>query len=368
MRTDSPDFQRNLHCLLGLPFDAVTLEQSAEQIRQAAFNGTPCFFSTPNLNFLIAARSNEPFRQSVIHSDLSLADGMPIVWLAKLLSVPIAERVAGSDVFEVLRKRQGRKIKVFFFGGLPGMAERAMKALNAEAGGLECVGFESPGFGSIVDMSAPETIAKINASGAEFLVVSLGAVKGQAWIEHNLDALTVPVVSHLGAVLNFVAGSVERAPGWMQRRGLEWLWRVMQEPVLWRRYLQDFKGLLGIAIVNIPSFYLAKVLFALGPKTKLTVSSINAEGDSTRLVLGGYLHGAELSILREALKAAWDAGQDVSFDMTQVSAVDSAFAGLLLMAKNAWSKQKKRIHIVNIPWKINLYLVSMGVEMEEQKI
>lgn len=364
MKSKSADFQRNLHCLLGLPFDALTLQQAAEHIREAAFAGRPCFFSTPNLNFLIAARGDQAFRQSVIHSDLSLADGMPIVWLAKLLSIPIAERVAGSDVFEVLRQGQGRKIKVFLFGGPAGAAEQAMKVLNAEDGGFVCVGFESPGFGSVAEMSAPETIQKINASGAEFLMVSLGAVKGQAWIEHNLQALNVPVVSHLGAVLNFVAGSVKRAPRWMQRTGLEWLWRVMEEPALWRRYWRDLQGLLAIMLLNLPRFYLAQLLFALGPKEKLIVSEPRKDGSGMRLTLGGSAAGTGLVALREALNGAVQSGQDVSLDLRQVHSVDSAFAGLLLLAKAACAKQHKQLIITGASWKVKLYLAAMGMKQE----
>lgn len=88
-------------------------------------------------------------------------------------------------------------------------------------------------------MSAPELLAQINATGAHFLVVSLGAQKGQAWIVQNMEQLTIPVISHLGAVVNFVAGEVNRAPMWMRKVGLEWLWRIKEEPSLWRRYAAD---------------------------------------------------------------------------------------------------------------------------------
>ena len=84
MKSEHPDFSRNVHCVFGLPFDAVTLEQAVAAIRTAIARRSPCFFSTPNLNFLIAGQTNAAFRASVVHSDLSLADGMPIVWLARL--------------------------------------------------------------------------------------------------------------------------------------------------------------------------------------------------------------------------------------------------------------------------------------------
>ena len=256
MRSEAPNFNRNVYSLLGLTFDAVSLEEAVAQVKSAIEKRTPCFISTPNLNFLIASQRNADFRKSVIHSDLSLADGMPIVWLARLMGIPIPGRVAGSDLFEALRKDSEKRIKVYFFGGAPGIAERAAGQINAERKGMECVGYESPGYGSVGDMSTAATLEKINQSGADFLVVSLGAEKGQAWIEHNLPALEVPVVSHLGAVVNFVAGNVQRAPRWMQKTGMEWLWRVKEEPELWRRYWTDGTAWIKLLISNvIPYFY-----------------------------------------------------------------------------------------------------------------
>jgi N-acetylglucosaminyldiphosphoundecaprenol N-acetyl-beta-D-mannosaminyltransferase len=131
-------------------------------------------------------------------------------------------------------------LRVFFFGGPDGVAARASEALNRQHNpSMVCVGFESPGFGSVEQMSSDACIARINATGADFVVVALGARKGQAWIEHNRKRLTAPVISHLGAVVNFVAGTVVRAPAWVQKAGLEWAWRIKEEPALWRRYASD---------------------------------------------------------------------------------------------------------------------------------
>lgn len=249
---------RNLHWILGLPFDAITLQEAVHQVRSAAANRTPLFISTPNLNFLIASQKDEAFRNSVIHSELSLADGMPIIWLAKLLKVPIRERVAGSSLFEALRHQPlqagERPLKVFFFGGPDGVAQRACDAINHSSTAMVCTGALSPGFGTLEDMSTPDVVAHINASGADFVVVSLGAQKGQAWIERNRHQLDAPIISHLGAVVNFVAGNVKRAPPWMQRVGLEWLWRVKEEPHLGSRYAKDAFGFLILGIKGVLPF------------------------------------------------------------------------------------------------------------------
>ena len=233
--------------IAGLPFHVLTRPQAVERICLAIRDQQPLFLSTPNLNFLVAAQSDAAFRESVLCSDLSVADGMPILWLAKRQGTPLPERVAGSDLFEALRRGEGqtilgRPLRVFFFGGPPGVAQRACDVLNAEhaAGGpMLGVGALSPGFGSVEQMSSEDILAAINASSADFLVVALGAKKGQAWIMRNRARLQVPVVSHLGAVVNFVAGTVQRAPVHWQRLGLEWLWRIKEEPALFGRYWRD---------------------------------------------------------------------------------------------------------------------------------
>ena len=233
------DFTRRVYCVLGLPFDALDTGQTVQLLLARARDGERCFFSTPNLNFLITSLQDPAFRDSVMRSSLSLADGMPVVWLARLLGLPFTDRVAGATVFEQLRAQGATPLKVFFFGGPDGVAQQAADVLNAGQGGMRCVGAYSPGFGTLDEMSTPAIIGQINASEADLLVVALGAKRGQAWIEHNLDALRTPLVSHLGAVVNFVAGTISRAPAGVGRFGLEWLWRIKEEPGLWRRYWGD---------------------------------------------------------------------------------------------------------------------------------
>lgn len=238
----------------GLPFDVLTLNDTVARLCAAVRSRTPLFLSTPNLSFLMAARGSDEFRQSVLASDLSVADGAPILWLARKQGTPLPERVAGADVFDALRfgaarQHLGRPMRVFFFGGPEGVAERACQVLNdetARTGCMEGVGAIYPGHGSVEDMSSQAWIDEINASGADFLVVALGARKGQAWIMANRHRLQVPVVSHLGAVVNFVAGTVSRAPSPLRRIGLEWLWRIKEEPELFNRYWEDGKGLIRL--------------------------------------------------------------------------------------------------------------------------
>jgi N-acetylglucosaminyldiphosphoundecaprenol N-acetyl-beta-D-mannosaminyltransferase len=193
------DFTRPVHCLLGLPFDALDMGQAARRLEHARAERTRCLLSTPNLNYLNVAQHDRVFRDSVCRSDISVADGMPLIWISRLLGVPLRERVSGSGLFDALRRQSPNAWKVFFFGGPQGAGSRACEMLAADASAMRGAGHRYPGFGSVQQMSGDEWIDHINASGADFLVVSLGSAKGQAWISHNLDRLRTPVVSHLGA-------------------------------------------------------------------------------------------------------------------------------------------------------------------------
>lgn len=325
-------FDRDVYCLLGLPFDAVNMTAAVQIVRGAVAQRAACFISTPNLNFLIGCLADHQFRQSVINSDLSIADGMPLVWIARLLDIPIRERVAGAGLFEALRNNVSHPLSVYFFGGPDGAAETACRRLNGESSGVHCTGFESPGFGSIEDMSSAATIAAINASNADFLLVSLGAKKGQAWIEHNRAQIVVPVISHLGAVVNFVAGTLKRAPSWMQRIGLEWLWRIKEEPGLWRRYYSDGLALIRLLFTRVIPYY-RFIRRHRPPNRELVAAAIVIREGASEMVIS--LRGAwtrdNLGPLRNCLTRVVIADMDLRMDLEHVLYVDASFLGLMLL-------------------------------------
>ena len=340
------DFDRDVHCLAGLPFDAVTLEQAADRVRAAAKNQQRCFFSTPNLNFLMLAQHDPAFRESVLCSNLVIADGMPLVWVAKMLGIPIVERVAGSDLFEALRHDvSAAPMKVYFFGGPDGIAEQAAQRLNQQHGGLYCVGISSPGFVSVEAMSTPEQIAAINASGADFLVVSLGARKGQEWIMRNRAQLQVPVISHLGAVVNFEAQTVRRAPVWMQHVGMEWLWRIREEPALWRRYAHD-----GWAFVQwwsgciLPHMVWLRVHCPCQGAANNGQVLVQKQEHGCRLVVTGAICDPVMPEIRAVLRESFACQDDVTLDLAQARYLSTGFLGLLLLLEQKLSAAGRQLH------------------------
>ena len=258
----SDDFSRKVYCVLGIPIDAIDMTAALRTVKAAARGSEPFLLSTANLNFLVTSRSDSEFRESLLDSDLCTADGMPIVWIARLLGLPIENRVSGSDLFEELRtaERGARPLTVFWFGGAAGVAAVAAEKINGKSAGLRCVGSIDPGFGTVEEMSRDALLNPVNASGADFLVVSLGAKKGQLWLQQNRDRLRSPVRAHLGTVVNFQAGTLRRAPRYLQSWGLEWLWRIKEEPYLWRRYWSDGCVLLALLMKRILPLAIATYL------------------------------------------------------------------------------------------------------------
>ena len=338
-----PDLSRPVHDILGLPFDAVSCDEAVAAVLASVDSRAPLFISTPNLNFLIATQSDAAFRESVRVSDLSLADGMPVVWLARMLGVPIRQRVAGSDLFEAVRGQEIRTVKVFYFGGPDGAAQRAGEQLNQLAAarhaegrtpGMVCVGYESPGFGSLEDMSSPALIARINASGADFVIVALGARKGQAWIQRNRGQLEAPVISHLGAVVNMAAGTIARAPRWMQRGGLEWVWRIKEEPLLWKRYAYDGLAMARLMLAEvIPDMWRRRRWLRPAARLAHPATLVEAgEGPRRRVALQGIWTTGDCASLRAWLAQAWAHGEPPQVDVHRALYLDAAVRGLLAIS------------------------------------
>jgi N-acetylglucosaminyldiphosphoundecaprenol N-acetyl-beta-D-mannosaminyltransferase len=326
------DLSRDVYCILGVPIDAIGMAEVLARIRTAAGSASPFLLSTPNLNFLIASQTDADFRESLLLSDLCPADGMPVVWIARLLGIRIGQRIPGADIFDALMADPNptAPLKVYFFGGAEGAAAQACRALNGRSSQMRCVGWLHPGFGPVEEMSTAEIVGTINASSAHLLAVSLGAKKGQAWLLRNHNRLRVPVRAHLGAVVNFHAGWIIRAPKFMQKWGFEWLWRIAQEPSLWRRYWKDGIALATLLITRILPLAMRIWWARFQREDGLTVTLIEQEG---RVVvrLAGMATALHADRVRIVFKAALAAGKPVAVDLSATHWVDARVLGTLLM-------------------------------------
>jgi len=331
----SEQLRREVYGLLWVPIDVADMATVLLQIGRAVSNPSPFLISTVNLNFLISSQTDSEFRESLLLSNLCTADGMPIVWLGRLMGVPLKQRIAGADIFDKLRtaKTDGNRLKIFLFGGDEGIAAAACKSLNTEPTEVACVGFLYPGFGAVDEMSAPGTIETINQSGANFLVVALGAKKGQTWLRRNHARLRTPVRVHLGAAINFEAGTLKRAPMIMQRMGLEWLWRIKEEPQLWRRYWND--GLAFLALLTTHVIPLLLVTFwgrltarRLGEDLMITSRD---DHDSVIINLDGSATAKTVEKAAVLFENACATSKDIVVNFANTRQIDARFLGLILM-------------------------------------
>ena len=227
--------------------DNVDLSTAVEQIDEFVGSGQPHQVVTVNLDFVSIASREPSFRTTVNHADLAVADGMPLVWLSRLRGQPLAERVAGVElVTESCRLAASRGASVFLLGAASEIAEAAAHRLETMWPGLRIAGFYSPPMGPLEGVENERIVGMIREAAPDLLFVALGAPRQDLWIRENQPDLRVPVAMGVGCVFDVLAGSVRRAPVWMQRTGLEWAFRLLQEPQrLWRRYLVNDLPLLA---------------------------------------------------------------------------------------------------------------------------
>jgi N-acetylglucosaminyldiphosphoundecaprenol N-acetyl-beta-D-mannosaminyltransferase len=329
------DFAREVYCLLGVPVDAVDMAQLVRLIDAKAVQGQPFFLSTPNINFIINSISDPDFRETLIRSDLCPPDGTALLWVARISGIPLKERVAGSDILEAVGSHRDRSnpIKAFLFGGGESVAQKAARQINERAYGLRCVGANYPGFVSVEQLGAARLIDEINSSGADFLVASLGAQKGQLWLARNHNRLKIPIRAHLGASLNFHAGVIKRAPGLLQGLGFEWLWRIKEEPHLWRRYWKDGLALANLFVTRTLPLALWTTLQSLpGVASRsnfgLTLSDSPA---AVTLSVTGFCTKDAVEHTASVLRTAVDHRKRLILDFSKARLVDARFLGLMLM-------------------------------------
>jgi N-acetylglucosaminyldiphosphoundecaprenol N-acetyl-beta-D-mannosaminyltransferase len=223
----------------GVLVDQVDLAGAVARVRELVRAGGPHHVVTVNLDFLSIAGADDQFRGTLNLADLAVADGMPLVWLSRLTARPLPERVAGVELFTeccALAAEEGRS--VFLLGAGPGVADAAAARLQELCSGLRIAGTYAPPKGPMTARENDRIVATIRAAQPDFLFVALGAPRQDLWIRQNKQRLNVPVAMGVGCVFDLLAGQVNRAPGWMRGAGLEWAFRLCQEPGrLWRRYL-----------------------------------------------------------------------------------------------------------------------------------
>jgi N-acetylglucosaminyldiphosphoundecaprenol N-acetyl-beta-D-mannosaminyltransferase len=221
--------------VLGVRVDAVTFDQVLGCIDAYVADGGPHQIVTVNPEFVMAAQSDAEFRHIINTSALALPDGVGVCWASRHLGRPFSERIPGVDLVErlaALSAEQGYGI--YFLGAMPGVAQKAAEILVSRYPGLVVAGTYA---GSPRMEDEESIIERLSAARPHILLVAYGAPAQDHWIARNLGRLEVPVCIGVGGSFDYIAGVRPRAPHWLRRLGLEWLYRLITQPWRWRRML-----------------------------------------------------------------------------------------------------------------------------------
>ena len=231
----------------GVLIDQVDVPSAVDRIRGFLNSGRLNQIVTVNLDFVAIARRDAHFRETLNAAELAVADGMPLVWASRLTGSTVPSRITGNDLLdECCRLAVQTTSSIFLLGAAPGVADTAARRLCERFPGLRIAGVYAPPFGPLTEAENEEILRRIHRAKPQFLFVALGAPQQDIWIRANRDRLNVPVCMGVGCALDLLAGLVARAPAWMQAAGLEWLFRLVQEPGrLWRRYIVDDLPIFG---------------------------------------------------------------------------------------------------------------------------
>ncbi len=236
--------------ILGVPIAPVRMDEAVDWVDQAVLRRQRLHVGVVNAAKIVNMRRDPELRNDVLSSDVVFADGMSVVWASRLLGRPLPERVAGIDLmYRILERGQSRGYRIYLLGATREVVEKAAARMRERYPGSEIVGHQH---GYFTD-SEEETVASAIADARpDVLFVAMTSPRKERFLARWSGRLGVPVCHGVGGSLDVVAGKVERAPEGWQRLGLEWLYRVKQEPRrLWRRYLVTNSVFAGLVLVEL---------------------------------------------------------------------------------------------------------------------
>ncbi len=225
--------------VLGVGVSAINMPMALEIIAGWIARREPRYVCVTGVHGVMESQRDEDLRRIHNRAGIVAPDGMPLVWLSRLRGFRHVERVYGPDLMlAVCEYSVSRGYRHFFYGGVEGVADRLAAALQKRFPGLQVVGTYSPPFRPLTPEEDEQVVGIINAGDPDIVWVGLSTPKQERWMVEHRDRLRAPVLIGVGAAFDFLSGRKPQAPRWMQRSGLEWLFRLLTEPRrLWRRYL-----------------------------------------------------------------------------------------------------------------------------------
>jgi N-acetylglucosaminyldiphosphoundecaprenol N-acetyl-beta-D-mannosaminyltransferase len=241
--------------VLGVRVSAINMEMAVRTIEDWIVQQESHYVCVTGVHGVMESQRDKALLRIHNAAGLVTPDGMPLVWLSRLMGFPQVERVYGPDLMLAVCAKQG--YRQFFYGGSPGVAERLASRLQSRFPGLQVAGVYSPPFGALSPEEDTAVVEHLNVANPDIVWVGISTPKQECWMAEHIGRLSAPVLIGVGAAFDFHAGLKKQAPYWMQWSGLEWLFRLLMEPRrLWRRYL-----------INNPRFLWLVLLQALGKES-----------------------------------------------------------------------------------------------------
>lgn len=235
--------------ILGVPLDSVTMQQAVDITLSFLKEDRNHAVYTPNSEIIMAAHRDEQLKNILKNSDMTVADGAGVILASKILKLGLPEKVSGIDLVRNLFKiSPENNISYFFFGSKPGIAEAAGEKIRSTYGNIDIKGYRN---GYFSEADEAEIVEQVNASGADVLLVALGAPKQEKWIDKHKSELKVKVCIGIGGSLDVFAGTVKLAPEFYRKHGLEWFYRLCKEPWRYKRMLDLPRFILRILAIKL---------------------------------------------------------------------------------------------------------------------
>ncbi len=315
--------------LLGLPFHDLTNDEALEECRRALKGEIPGYFVTANVDFAAQAYGDPNLRTILFYARRVFCDGMPLIWISKILGHPLRERVAGSDITPKLLEECAKLGKrVYLFGSDESTLERVVQVLGERMPKLEIAGYESPPMGQIQSWRNSDIVERVRNSRTDLLLVALGCPKQENWIYQYAHETGAQLSIGIGASLDFIAGKQTRAPAWMQKTGMEWFWRMATNPKrLFGRYARDF---IFLALVTF------KQRMTLRRRAVRPAEAASEQGLDEQAICKLSWSGSAERANIDTLAKPPDWSRPVLLDLSAVDFIDSGGMGALAgMARQA---------------------------------
>jgi N-acetylglucosaminyldiphosphoundecaprenol N-acetyl-beta-D-mannosaminyltransferase len=359
----------NRIAVIGTIVDNLTMDETVKKVFKMVDrfkdDGHPRQLATLNVDFLVNAHSWRPdhprhpeLLNILRHADIVTADGMPILWTSKLMGFPLKERVTGADLVPRLAEEAARTGKsIYFLGGTGDSGRKAANVLQNLYPGLKIAGIDAShvstsGEGIMNSMHQDKRIVDdINRSRADILLIGFGNPKQEIWFALNRKRLEIPVAIGIGGSFGFISGSVKRAPQFIQKAGMEWLFRISQDPArLWKRY---FTGIFRFIHMAVPAilYYKYRMIYDRFFTPKKGAAFFDCRITHNKIILiklPGRLEQSSIAQLDDKIKSLTVSNMDLILDLSYTSFIDPWGLGYLVTLLAERNKTQYSLHLTGV--------------------